>query len=906
MDTGKDQKAAEVTRIGKYQVLEVLGRGGMGVVYRAVDKQLGREVAVKTLTQGVAGDPEMLARFYEEGRKTGRLKHPHIVTVYDLGEEHGVPYIVMERVEGEPLDSIIKREKPLSMMDRLRIVEEVCSALGYAHANNVIHRDVKPANIFVQPDGKAKLLDFGIARLERRSQEVGLTRAGHIIGTIPYMAPERLRDKEIDGRSDIFSVGVVLYQLMTGQLPFTGEDYVLMQKIINEPHPRLSSLCRNCPAGLEAIVDRALAKSVEDRYQAAEEMAADLNGVIEDLTEEQVVELLPEARRLVEVEDYTRARMLLQQVLKVQNKHTAARELLSEIQRRIVQKQREERREQLVIQVEEARKRRDFEQSLGFLKEALEVEPGSAELLDLRVHILQEKRRQEQVEELVRQAEAARRKGDFKAAMVSAREALQTDTANSKIVALCNALAAEAEQAEKKVQAKLLLDTARRQLQARQFESALERLRKAEELTPSDPEVQLLLGDAVSGAEQARRQNLAAVLEEQAGLASTLEQLRSCEAAIRNALTEVPDEPALLRLSTQVDRRLKELENRKLVEETFQRCRELRPREALDVVREAKRRLPGEERLLSLEKMLQERLEQQSVDERRSEYMARARGALQESKFADVVNILEACQAERLANPEVLALLEMARAEAAEQARQEVQRKNLERAQDLVNASAYDEAIDFLTDALTRHPDAVLRLLLDQAVNAREAARERAEAGLASASKLVEARKVEEAIQLLRTLPAEVLRLERVQTALAALEDERRVSLFRMAGRAYAAVDSDVLAAHSLMQRVLAASTEASTTGALAAAFRLRAQASADRALADAGRRADGLLRAHDKAGAEEAIRQATGLTDLASVKGSSDWQSQLTRLGKKGLAVAAKPHGAGENRTGTRGLGSL
>ena len=889
MDTGKQEKPGEVTRIGKYQVLEVLGRGGMGVVYRAIDRQLGREVAIKTLTQGVAGDPEMLARFYEEGRKTGRLKHPHIVTVYDLGEENGVPFIVMERVEGEPLDILIKREKPLSLMDRLRIVEEVCSALGYAHANNVIHRDVKPANIFVQPDGKAKLLDFGIARLERRSQEIGLTRAGHIIGTVPYMAPERLRDKEIDGRSDIFSVGVVLHQLISGQLPFTGEDYVLMQKIINEPHIPISTLCANCPPGLEAIVDRALAKSVDDRYQTAEEMAADLAAVIEELSEEQVVQLLPEARRLVDAEDYTRARMVLQQVLKVQSKHTAARELLSEIQRRILQKQREERREQLSIQAEESLRKKEFDLALAFVKEGLELEPNSSLLLDLRTRIQQEKRRQEQVQDLLRRAENARRHGDYKAAVAAAREALEADTANSKIVALCNVLASEAEQAQKKVQARLLLDTARRQLEARQFESALERLRQAEELTPTDPELQLLLGDATVGAEQARRQRHLAEIEERVNLAVTPEQLASCATAIQEALAAAPADSTLIRLKTQLDRRLKELEERRLVEETFQACRELPARQALDVVRAARQKLPGEERLHSLEKMLQGRIQQQSTDERRGEYLARARTAMQDEKFVEAVHVLEACEAEKLATPEVLALLEMARSEAAEQARLEIQRTNLEKAQSLVGAGAYDDAIDFLDSALGQQDDAVLRLLREQAVSAREGVEEKAQAALASAARLHRAGQFEDAIQLLRVLPVDVLRYERVQTALAALEDARRASLFRMAGRAYALVDSDVRTAHGMMQRIAAASSETSTTGALAKAFRGRAEASADRVLSDVARRADGLLRARDKAAAEQIVSQALDLKELASARGRSEWDSQLTRLGKKGIALPAR-----------------
>ena len=418
----EDDKTPDIARIGKYDVIEVLGRGGMGVVYRAVDQQIGREVAIKTLTQGVAGDREMLARFYEEGRKTGRLNHAHIVTVYDLGEDNGIPYIVMERVEGDPLDKIIARDMPLSMMDRLRIIEETCSALGYAHSNNVIHRDVKPANIFVQPDGKAKLLDFGIARLERRSQNISLTRTGHIIGTVPYMAPERLRDKMIDGRSDIFSIGVVLHQLLTGQLPFTGEDYVLMQMILHEPHPPLSNYCSNCPEGLQDIVDRSLPKSVDMRYQTAEEMAADLRSLIEVLGKEQVVELLPEAHRLVEAEEYTRARVVLQQVLKVHSKHTGARELLSEIQRRMVQRQREERLRNARVHAEDALTRRDFDQSLQILKEGLEVDPGSTTLLSLKDTRPAEKKKQEQVDALLRQADSARRKGDLKAAIASVKK----------------------------------------------------------------------------------------------------------------------------------------------------------------------------------------------------------------------------------------------------------------------------------------------------------------------------------------------------------------------------------------------------------------------------------------------------------------------------------------------------
>lgn len=884
MEPARDEKGREVTRIGKYDVIEVLGRGGMGVVYRAIDKHLGREVAIKTLTQGVSGDAEMLTRFYEEGRKTGRLKHPHIVTVYDLGEEDGIPYIVMERVEGDPLDKVIRSDHPLSMIDRLRITEEVCAALGYAHINNVIHRDVKPANIFVQPDGKAKLLDFGIARLEKRSQELSLTRAGHIIGTIPYMAPERLKDKFIDGRSDIFSVGVVLHQLITGQLPFTGEDYVLMQKIMNEPHPPLSSLCPNCPHGLEAIVDRALAKSADDRYQTAEEMAADLTSLIEELRREQVVELLPEARRLVESQELTRARIVLQQVLKVNSKHSEARELLSEIQRQLLQRQREERIQLAHQQAQEALDRKQFDQSLAILKEGLEIEPGNEDLLALKESIISGKRKQEQVDEFLRQADTARRKGDYKAAIASAQEALKVDKNNSKIIVLCNFLAAEAEQAQKKAEAKTLLDSVRRQLQSRSFEKALAMLHKVEELDPAEPEVQLLMADANAGLEQLRRQQLIARLEEKVSLASTLDQFQNCAVDIQDAMSAMPAESALFKLNAQVDRRLKELENRRLVEDAIQQCRDLRPREALDVVRKARERLPNEQRLMALESMLCERIQQQSVEERRTEFLLRAREALKKSQFDDAVQILEACEEEQLANHEIAGLLDFARAEAAEQNLQRMQRDNLETAHALVNQGDFDRAIGFMEQALTQLEDPALRLLLDQAQNARRELLRQIESALASAGRLTGAAKTEEALQMLKVLPPDILQAQRVQIAIATLEDELHFTLFKMAGRAYGLLDTDLPAGHAMMQRVAAASADDSGTATIALAFRSRERAIADQILTEASRRAEGLVRKNDKAAVEELIYKTEEVAALASAQVRTAWNSQSSKLTRKGL----------------------
>ena len=824
-----DPKNDDLKRIGKYVVLEVLGRGGMGVVYRALDNQLGREVAIKTLSKGVVDDSEMLARFYEEGRKTARLKHPHIVTVYDLGEENGLPYIVMERVEGSSLEKLIRDDSPLSMMDRVRIVAEMCAALGYAHTNNVIHRDVKPANIFVQPDGNAKLLDFGIARLERRSQEISLTRTGHIVGTVPYIAPERLKDKFVDGRSDIFSIGVVLYQLMTGQLPFTGEDFVLMQKIMNEPHAPVSSLCSFAPPGVEAIVDRALAKLPDDRYQTAEEMADDLDSVMTELRHQEIADLVPKARHCIESRDLTRARVLLQQVLKVQSKNVEARELLTEVQRQLVRRQRDERLEQIRQHAEDALKMRDFDQGMSAVTEGLQLDSQNVQLLALRDKLQDEKKKKEQIDELVRTVDNARRKGDYQAAIASAQEALKVDKANSKLIALCNSIVAEAELAKRKAEARQLLDEARRQVFARCFERALEILARVEELNPADPEAQILRADATHGHQQNLRKATAARLEEQFALATTLEQLQLCSREIREALATMPSEPALVRLNMQVDRRLRELENNRLADDTIHACRDLRPRDALELVQRARHQLPTDERLLSLESRLVERIQQQSSEERRDEYLSSAHDALKAGRFHDAVRILEACQGQSLGNDEVTALLDYARTEEAEHTRELTKRSTLENAQSLINDGAYDQAIAFLHSALSQCDDSALRLLLNQASTARASIQQQVETALRSATNLIASNRAGDALHLLKSLPKAAQRSPRAQAAILILDDEKDRALYRHLGRAYAQLDSDRPRSKTIAQRIAAVAPQRSTPSELALALSARISARSPR-----------------------------------------------------------------------------
>ena len=267
--------AVEKPMLGRYQVEKELGKGAMGVVYLGKDPKISRVVAIKTMALSQEFDPEELeevrARFFREAETAGRLNHPNIVTIYDAGEEHDLAYIAMEFLKGKDLVPQSKAANLLPLPDVLAIVRQVADALSYAHSQNVVHRDIKPANIMYEPQTKTvKVTDFGIARITDSSR----TKTGLVLGTPSYMSPEQLSGKKIDGRSDLFSLGVMLYQLCVGQLPFTGESMAeLMYRIANEPHRNIRDVNPEMPIALAAIINKALAKQPEQRFQTGAEMA---------------------------------------------------------------------------------------------------------------------------------------------------------------------------------------------------------------------------------------------------------------------------------------------------------------------------------------------------------------------------------------------------------------------------------------------------------------------------------------------------------------------------------------------------------------------------------------------------------------------------------------------------------
>jgi serine/threonine-protein kinase len=270
--------------LGRYKVLKELGRGAMGVVYLGKDPKIQRFVAIKTMRLDEIDDDEKLqdfkARFFREAESTGRMSHPNIVTIYDAGEEQNLGFIAMELLEGTPLKQYARVPNLLPQKDVLSTLATVADALDYAHQQGVVHRDIKPANIMITKDQTVKVMDFGIAKMASSNK----TQTDIVLGTPTYMSPEQIAGKKVDGRSDIFSLGIVLFELLAGQPPFTADNLsALLFTITHNPHPAIHSYRKDLSPMVQEILDRALQKELPQRYRRAGEFAQDLRACLHSL-----------------------------------------------------------------------------------------------------------------------------------------------------------------------------------------------------------------------------------------------------------------------------------------------------------------------------------------------------------------------------------------------------------------------------------------------------------------------------------------------------------------------------------------------------------------------------------------------------------------------------------------------
>jgi eukaryotic-like serine/threonine-protein kinase len=880
---GQGKPAPE--RIGKYDIVGVLGQGGMGVVYRARDPRIGRNVAIKTLTEGFSGESEMLKRFYQEAGQTGNLRHPNIVTVYDFGDEEGLPYIVMEFLDGEPLDKTIRLKEPLHLGAKLDIIEQVCSALAYAHLQGIVHRDVKPANVIVQRDGLVKLLDFGIARAGQQGfqpSDNNMTRTGTLVGTPAYMAPERLRGEPFDGRSDIFSTGVLLYQLLTGSLPFDAEYPAILHQILQQDPPPLSNFLSSYPPLLEQVIARALAKDPFERYAHANDMAADLNAVGSQLKVERVAQLFAEAQAAVAAQNYVEARGLLSQVLRMSSQHAEAKQLMAGVDQYFNLQKTRERIEQLKKAAMEALSGRNWEQAIAWLTEALHLEPENAELAALLNQASSGKQTAEQIQRLMRDAESARHSGNFESAREYAGKASTLDPADTRILAICKVLDQEVAESRRKVQLRLLLNKAQESLDAARLTEAFNAIAQAEEIAPGDAELLHLKDELDALQRQQERKRLVNDLQEKAAVALTLEQLQEITAEVVTALEKFPAEPTLVRLKMQLEPRLREHERKRLVAEVSDACRHLPPVEALARIKEALAQLPGNADLLKLESAIAQRLSRGQREQMLGEYLRKAHALLEDHLYLETVKVLEQCEKDGFSSPEMTELMNLARSAAAERISQDLVERTFLEAKQLLEAEDFEAVLKLLPPVLERVDEPALRRQLDEARQKQQILEKRVDQVLADIGRSREMELFDAAIGLIQSEPAGVRRSRRVQSALESLTAARDLEAARLAsiGAIYAGLNEPAAAA--LFQRFTAESPAAlpvsggEAIGAEAIAQRLgvRLRHIADQQLSKSTEAARQALAADDAAGAYTLLENAAGWQSSASPPIQAEWKT--------------------------------
>jgi serine/threonine-protein kinase len=740
-----------VTQIGKYPVLGILGVGGMGVVYRAMDKSVGREVAIKTLTDATE---ELRQRFLLEAR-SGILNHPNIVTVYDFGEQEGNPYIVMEFVPGDSLENLLRSGRQFSLIEKLDFIRQLCLGLGYAHQKGVIHRDIKPANIMVQPDLNIKIVDFGVARLEKAS---GQTQTGMVIGTFHYISPERLLGKQADGRADIWSAGVILYLLLTGRLPFPGDDPATLHRVVREPQEPLSNFISDYPPALDHLINTALAKSPADRYETAEDMATDIENINEGLKREHVTRVLTGMQPLIQQEQWTSVRPLLLDLQRINPKNTEVKKLLRDVQEKLSRQQKTVQLRQLLSDAEEAVLTQRYADALDIYSQALEIDPANPELAEKMENARQLKEKAEKVAMLLEQSREARKRSDFDSANQLIERALQLDGRNTDLRNERARIVQDIEKANRERSLRQLSEAARNQLSSRQYTDAIQSLRSALEIDPTDAETQHLFQQAIDRQEEQRRRKIIDQIVAEISECIASEDPERALVLIQRAQERLPGEAALLKLKADAEAKQQEKAVRSLVEKTTRDVYNILatdPQQALGFVQQALLQAPADPNLIALEAKVAGQTRKIQTEERKNQFLKQAQALLEAKQFDQAIQALENAAIECGDSPDISSLTTYARDTKRKVELSQIAANALREAQPLVAASQFEAAIKILQPAAEATGDPSVDHLLRQAVSGQGEMAGRIETILTRAQAL-SASNPDEALQFLSSQPAEI------------------------------------------------------------------------------------------------------------------------------------------------------
>jgi len=775
-------------KLGKYEVIGELGHGAMGVVYRARDPVINRLVALKTITSGGADDPSMLERFYREAQSAGGLQHPNIVTIFDMGDESGVPYIAMELIDGENLDQLIAQRTPIPLPLKLVYAMQACNAFDYAHKRGIIHRDIKPGNIMVNKDGTLKVVDFGIARVLEASK----TQTGLLMGTFAYMSPEQYHGEHADERSDIWSFGVLLYELLCFQKPFAGNTpAALMHGICSQEPAPLRSLCSEVPEELEAVIGKLLQKSPNERFQSMEDLLFRLDPICKSLQVASLAEMVAHSCELVEQRDYAHARDLLRQALLIDSKNATARTLLEKVNTEI---RRVTLRPKAQLQVEKGKALLDegkFAEAKVAADSALQMDSNFVPAQELRSLVQKEMERVRRVADWLDGAKQLIAEGMPEDAEVLLAKVIDAEPANKRARALSEQALKQKAERDRRLQliekmqtarslwtqqkfteciqlltelqkrypeeedvSRLLqtaredqaeetkkqkLDTARALLAARRYEECRSLLAELEKIFPNNLEVSDLLQDLRE--DEANQYRLKRIIQARNLLASRA--FDECISFLSVLQKEYPGEDEVGRLLATAHReRLEESKKQQLAKarmlmasRQYQECN--------SVLEELRKQFPADD---EIPKLLGAVVEEQQ-EQRKHESLAEARKLLGAHRHAECIALLGSLQNEFPGQKDIESLLKTVHEDEAEQRKAQ----KLIDARQLVASGRFEESIALLTELEQAFPDEpdIVRLL---ETAQEEQAEQRKQQKLAEARTLFLAERFDGALKILEAL----------------------------------------------------------------------------------------------------------------------------------------------------------
>jgi serine/threonine protein kinase len=710
----------------------------MGVVYKARDPIINRLVALKTITANVADNPELLQRFYREAQSAGSLQHPNIVTIYEMGDEGGVPFIAMQLVDGENLGRMIARRLPIPLSLKLVYAVEACRAFAYAHKQGIIHRDIKPGNVMVNKEGTVKVVDFGIARVLESSK----TQTGMLIGTFAYMSPEVFNGEHADARSDIFSFGVLLYELLAYARPFPGDiPASLMQSIcLKEPLP-LREVAPDCSPELEAVVHRTLLKSVTERTQSMEDLLLELDPICKGLQAQSVADLVAQSRTLVQQHEYTRARELLRQALQVDFANGPARALLekvnSALKRILIRPKVEQHINSGRAFLGEGR----LQEAQSEVESALKLDSNFEPAEELLRQVQHEIGRTKLISEWLQASKQRLAEGLPEEAEAFLAKIQELDPANRQAPKLQQQVLEEKARRQRRLHLLETMQQARILWTQQKYEDSIDLLTELQKEFVDEEEVQKLLETVREDrAEHHKRQTL-----ERARNLLVARSYDECKSVLTGLREQFPSDEEITKLLEELRR--DQAEQHKL--ETLKEARTLlasrRHEDCLLLLASLESEFPDENEIARLIHAVHEDQELQQKEQGVKE----ARNLLASRRYDDCRALLTELQGLFSGDPEIPKLLETVREEQAEQRKL----SGLSEAQNLRASKYYDESIALLSDLKAQFPDDREIPELAEAVRRDQAEQQRLQ-GLADARNLWASKQYAAAVALLSDLKA--------------------------------------------------------------------------------------------------------------------------------------------------------